>query len=49
MLIDGGLLARQHLGLGDAQQEGLGAELEGGGLLQVMVKVLRRVAQVQAA
>ncbi len=48
-LFDGGFLARQHLGFDDAQQKGLGAELEGSCLLEVLVKVLCRVAQVQAA
>ena len=41
----GGLLARQDLGLDDAQEERLGAELEGRGLLEVGVKVLCGVAQ----
>jgi len=46
---DGGLLARQDLGLDDAQKERLGAELEGSGLVEVVVKVLGGVAQAQAA
>ena len=48
-LLAGGLLARQDLGLDDTQEERLGAELEGGGLLEVVVKVLCGVAQAQAA
>lgn len=48
-LLDRGLLARQDLGLDDTEEKRLEAELEGRGLVEVMVKVLPGVTKAQAA
>ena len=47
--VGGGLLSREHLGLGDARQEGEVSELERRRLPEVLVEVLRRVPEGEAA
>lgn len=44
----GGLVAGEHLGLGDTQQEAEGVELELRGLLEVLIEVLGEVSQVES-